>query len=393
MYHRIRGIAKGGGPLTSAPGRVAMIAGSATLEGTTRYRERFRDRAAAGHFREVRGLWLSSIGLGTYLGEADAATDEAYEEAILAGLAAGSNVIDTAVNYRHQRSERAVGRALARAFRERGVRRDEVFVATKGGFLPFDGDLPGDPRRFLQETYLASGLLQADDLAGGVHAMSPGFLADQLERSRRNLGLATLDLYYLHNPETQLGDLPRERFRERLREAVGALEGAVREGKAAGWGIATWDGLRAGPRAPEHLSLAEVAEIAAQVARGSRSGRFMAVQLPFNLAMPEALASPSQPYQGATVPALVAARALGLAVFTSASLLQGRLAGGLPDEIAAAFPEPRTDAQRALQFARSAPGVTVALVGASQAEHVRENLELAAIPPADPAAFQRLFLP
>src|SRR5260370_28115450 len=43
------------------------IPGHATIEGTTRYRDRFQDRAAKHHFRQQQHLLLSSIGIGTYL--------------------------------------------------------------------------------------------------------------------------------------------------------------------------------------------------------------------------------------------------------------------------------------------------------------------------------------
>src|SRR5260221_1527864 len=121
-----------------------MIAGRATLEGTSRFAK--RAQAAKGHFRAAMGLSLSSIGLGTYLGKEDAATDGGYEESIAVALASGVNVFDSAINYRGQRSERMIGRALAGAFAEGGVARDEVFVSTKGGYLPHDSDDPRQPR-------------------------------------------------------------------------------------------------------------------------------------------------------------------------------------------------------------------------------------------------------
>lgn len=121
----------------------ALIPEYATEAGTAAYRERLGGRAAAGHFREHQGLWFSSLGIGTYLGGEDAATDRLYRDAVLRALELGINVIDTAINYRAQRSERAIGEALRLAF-ERGIaRREEIVVATKGGFLPFDGG----PRR------------------------------------------------------------------------------------------------------------------------------------------------------------------------------------------------------------------------------------------------------
>jgi aryl-alcohol dehydrogenase-like predicted oxidoreductase len=366
----------------------SVISGRATAEGTERFRERFEDRVAPGHFRHMGGLWLSSIGLGTYLGEADEATDQAYVESVLEAIGRGCNVFDTAINYRHQRSERALGEAIERAAGQGLARRDELFVSTKGGFLPLDGELPDDPPGWLEAVYVDSGLLAAEDLAAGCHAISPAFLADQIGRSRDNLRLETVDLYYLHNPEAQYGDHPRGRVADRLGEALVWLEGARRQGWIGALGVATWTGLRVPPHSGDHLALGELAEIAR--ATGAEAG-LGAVQLPLNLAMPEALVAPSQELDEVLVPALVAARKLGLAVFASASILQGRLAADLPDRIAELFLGLGTNARRALQFTRSAPGVTTALVGMSDPNHVAENLALAAHDPAPAEVYQQLF--
>jgi aryl-alcohol dehydrogenase-like predicted oxidoreductase len=80
----------------------------ATLEGTARYRERLTVAAAANHFRLEQNLWLSSIGIGTYLGNPDQATDHAYTETVVSAVKRGVNVIDSAANYRFQRSERSI---------------------------------------------------------------------------------------------------------------------------------------------------------------------------------------------------------------------------------------------------------------------------------------------
>jgi len=130
-----------------------MMGGRATVEGTRRYTERFTGRLAAGHFRELEGgAWLSTLGLGTYLGPEDGVTDVLYQDAVLRSLELGVNVIDTAVNYRHQRSERAIRTALATAIARGVVGRDEVVVATKGGFISFDGAVPRDPRAYFAAT-------------------------------------------------------------------------------------------------------------------------------------------------------------------------------------------------------------------------------------------------
>jgi predicted aldo/keto reductase-like oxidoreductase len=100
------------------------------------------------------------------------------------------------------------------------------------------------------------------------------------------------------------------------------------------------------------------------------------VQLPVNLAMTEAIRLPTQPLPGGgtLVPPLEAARELGLTVVASATLMQAQLAANLPPAVRELFPALQTDAQRAVAFVRSLPGVTTALVGMKQHAHVDENL-------------------
>jgi len=362
--------------------------GFATPQGTARFRDRFGGRLP-GHFRETRGLWLSSIGLGTYLGEPDSAADDGYREAAVRALELGVNVFDTAVNYRHQRSERAIGQALAELIESGRLQRDEVFVATKGGFLSFDGQEPADPEAYFRERYLDSGLVDPADVAAGCHVMSPGYLADQVELSRRNLGLETIDLYYLHNPETQLTRGTREEFFERLKAAFVALEAAVAQGKIRAYGTATWNAYRVRPSAGDALSLIQVLKVAEET--GGPAHHFRAVQLPFNLAMLEALDPGNQLLDDKPAPALVAARSRGLMVFASASLLQGRLTEGLPPEIVRQLAGLDTDAQRSIQFVRSTPGITAALVGMGRREHVEENLGTARVAPMAFKEYRAMF--
>jgi aryl-alcohol dehydrogenase-like predicted oxidoreductase len=361
---------------------------SATAEGTLRYAARFQGRAAPGHFREIRGgLVLSSIGIGTYLGEPDEATDGAYADTVVAAVEGGINVVDSAINYRFQRSERAVGQALRELF-HKGFGRDEIMVCTKAGFLTPDGEMPADPNTYFSQEFLERGVFRVEDIAAGCHCMAPGYLADQLDRSRRNLGLETIDVFYLHNPETQLSEVPPEEFRQRIREAFLFLEAAVASKQIRAYGMATWNSFREDPKAAGFLSLAEMVQIAKDVAGDDHHFRF--VQLPFNLAMPEALTRPNQAVDGRPVPMVQAARATGVALVTSAALLQGQLTKNLPAFINGALGL-KDNASLALQFARSVPGLTTALVGMSQVRHVRANLELIGVEPASREQFMKLF--
>ena len=130
---------------------MSRLKGHATTEGTTAYKARFESRFAEGHFRSKENLWFSSIGIGSYLGEADEATDRAYEEGVKEAVLGGINVIDSAINYRCQRSERSFGRALAELCAAGKIRREEIVLCTKGGFIPFDGEYPADPMAISRE--------------------------------------------------------------------------------------------------------------------------------------------------------------------------------------------------------------------------------------------------
>jgi aryl-alcohol dehydrogenase-like predicted oxidoreductase len=362
--------------------------GCATTQGTTRYRERFKDAAAAGHFREQQDLWLSSVGIGTYLGEADEETDRRYSDAIVRAVELGANVIDTAANYRFQRSERSIGVALNELI-ERGFEREEILVCTKGGYLPFDGAPPRDVRQYVEETFVKTGIATLADIAGGAHCMTPRYLQNQLQQSLGNLGLDCVDVYYVHNPESQLAAVSETEFWQRLRAAFETLERSVAEQKIRKYGVATWNGFRAEPDSGGYHSLERMVEIARDI--GGKDHNFAFIQLPFNLAMPEALFFQNQKVGDEYVSVLEAASALGVTVMASAAILQGQVARGLPEAIREPLGSLATDAQTGIQFVRSAPRITTALVGMSSVAHVEENLQLAAVPPAQPDDLLRVF--
>ncbi|HVS21352.1 MAG TPA: aldo/keto reductase, partial [Pyrinomonadaceae bacterium] len=355
--------------------------GCATLDGTARYRERFKEVAAENHFRSARNLWLSSIGVGTYLGEADDETDARYAEAIVRAVELGSNVIDTAANYRFQRSERAIGAALTE-LSQRGFARDEIVVCTKGGYLPFDGAPPRDVRQYIEETFVKPGIASFADIVGGAHCMTPRYLLNQLDQSLANMGLDCVDVYYVHNPESQLSAISQEEFWQRLRAAFEFLEQRVVDGKIRNYGVATWNGFRAEPDSREYHSLSGMVEVAREV--GGDEHHFRFIQLPVNLAMPEALFFQNQQLGDEYVNVLEAAENLEVTAIASGSILQGQVSRGLPEAIREPLGSLATDAQTGIQFVRSAPGITTALVGMSQRAHVEENLQLARIEPAQP---------
>ncbi|MGD0772090.1 MAG: aldo/keto reductase [Candidatus Solibacter sp.] len=327
----------------------------ATTEGTTRYIDRFPKYRDAAFYRTILGLEVSSLGIGTYLGAEDDAADQAYTEALIAAGTGGINLIDTAINYRNQRSERCIGAAL------RHLQRDEIVVCTKAGFLT-----PGAVPAFLKP----------EKVVGRTHSIDPDFLADQIDRSRANLGVDTIDVFYLHNPETQLGFLSREEFDAALGRAFGRLEQLVAANIIRWYGAATWDGFRKGA-----LSLPRLAALALEECGPQHHFRF--IQLPFNLGMVEAFVDKPESV-------LEAASRLGIAVIASATLSQTQALEHAPKSLAALLPA-MTNAQRAIQFTRSTPGIASALVGMGRREHVLENLGVAPVPPATHEQYLRLY--
>ena len=363
------------------------LAGRATAAGTARYAARFASGTVPEHFRAGLGLALSSIGAGTYLGEHSDVVDEDYRLALAEAVRHGCNVLDTAVSYRAQRSELAVGRALADLVAGGDVERDEVVLASKGGFIAYHMARPADPMQYVYDNFIANGLIGPEDLAGGIHCMAPDYLSQQIIWSLRNLGVHTLDVYYIHNPETQLAFVDRTTFRRRIQLAFPRLEEEVSAGRIGCYGVATWDGLRRPHVASDYLSLAVLVELAAGVAGPDH--HFRALQVPVNASMTEAATFRNQPLDGSLSPLLKVAEQLGLTVMASASLNQSQPGERIQAALAEAFPGLQNDAQRALQFTRSLPGVCTALVGMAHVEHVRQNLALAAIPP-DPLTADRL---
>ncbi|MGA8542111.1 MAG: aldo/keto reductase [Thermoplasmata archaeon] len=363
---------------------VSLLAGSATEQGTSRFRDRGVEKRhlPATHFRLAPGgLSLSSLGLGTYIGPPDASTDLAVEHSVAICLTSGRvNVLDTAINYRYQRAERSIGRALARLAEKGEVRRDEVFVATKSGYFAPDADSHTRPEDWVRDELLLPGVVKPSEIVDECHAMTPRYLADQFERSRKNLGTEAVDLLYLHNgPDTQLPVVGREEFERRLEAAFGFYEELRAAGRLGAYGIATWDCLRVARSDPAYFSLASAVRIAKKVGGTSHGFRF--IQFPFNLAMPEAAAVHNQAVGDERLTLFEAANRLGVACFTSVPLLQGQLARGGPKR------QGLSAAQTALQFARSAPGTIGPLIGQKTSEHLAENLEIASLPPWDATAF------
>lgn len=360
-----------------------MICGGATPEGTAGFAA--GSPANQSNYAKFAGLTLSNVGMGTYLGDPNEETDGMVSEAVKASVRAGINVLDTAINYRSQKAERALGTAVARMVDDGEISRDQMFVSTKGGYVTNDADIDLGFWEYVRERYVNPGVIGSGDISSGYHCMRESFLEDQLRRSLANLGMDCVDLLYLHNVvEGQHKDIPREDLMKRLGCLLEWYESQRREGRIRYYGLATWDCFRVDCKDPQHLSLEEVLLMAQNA--GGRDHGLRFVQLPFNMYYDQALRQPTQMVRGSAMPFLKAAMMLGVGVFTSVPLMQGKLLspGVLPEF------DDSSPSIRSLQFVRSAPGVLAPLVGHKSPPHVSENLRIMDRPPLSGPEFEDL---
>ena len=360
-----------------------MISGFATSDGTKKFAQFSGVNQA--NFKEFENLTLSNVGIGTYLGDADSITDELVTNAVKQSILSGINVVDTAINYRSQKAERSVGKAISELIKEEKISRDQIFLSTKNGYVTNDADVQLGFWEYVKEEYTKKGILKEGDVTSGYHCMTPTYLSDQLERSLKNLGLECIDLMYLHNAvEGQIKDVSKEKFLENLKDVFELYEQKRDEGKIKFYGMATWECFRVPKDNPQYLSFEDTVNMAKKI--GGENHGFKFIQLPFNLHYDQALLSKNQLLGTNNVSVLEAAVKLGIGVFTSVPLMQGRLLapGAIPD-----FGDLKPSL-RALQFVRSTPGVLAPLVGQKSSDHVSENLEIMKIPPMSEDEFLTL---
>ena len=360
-----------------------MISGFATTEGTKNFMQ--NSSVNTLNFNNFENLHLSNVGIGTYLGEPDARTDELVKNAVKQSVLSGVNVIDTAINYRAQKAERAVGKAVSELITENKIFRDQIFVSSKNGYVTNDADIQEDFMGYVMRELGKPGIVKEGDITSGYHCMTTPYLSDQLDRSLKNLDLECIDLMYLHNGiEGQIKDISKEQFLENLKSVFELYEQKRNEGKIKFYGMATWECFRVKNNDPQYLLLEDIVAMAKKI--GGDEHGFKFIQLPYNMNYDQALLGKNQLIQNKPVSILESAVTLGIGVFTSVPFMQGRLLspGIMPD-----FNDLKPSL-RALQFIRSSPGVLAPLVGQKLSEHVSENLEIMNIPPMSDEDFLQL---
>jgi aryl-alcohol dehydrogenase-like predicted oxidoreductase len=362
-----------------------MISGFATIDGTANFAKR-HSNVAKNHFKNFTGLTLSSIGVGTYLGNPDTLTDNMVKESIKTSIRSGVNVIDTAINYRAQKAERSVGQAISEIIQSGELKREEIFVSTKNGYITNDGDVNEEFWMNIQNTLVKPGIIKSGDISSGYHCMTIPYLKDQLKRSMKNMNLDCIDLMYIHNSaEGQLQDMPKEEFIKKLADVFEFYEEQRKNGTIRHYGMATWDCFRVVQDNPQYISIFEIVELAKKI--GGVDNGFRFIQLPYNMYLDQALTMKNQRIGENQYSILESATKLGIGVFTSVPLMQAKL---LKPNVIPEFGGLSKPSHRAIQFVRSTPGVIAPLVGQKSQEHVQENLDIVKIPVLNEIEFSDL---
>ncbi|MDE1769114.1 MAG: aldo/keto reductase [Thaumarchaeota archaeon] len=352
-----------------------MISGFATPEGTANFAKR-QPNVARNHFRNFNGLTFSSVGVGTYLGNPDDLTDKLVQDAIKVSVTTGVNIIDTAINYRAQKAERSVGRAISELVESGKIKREELFISTKNGYVTNDGDVNEEFWVNIQNTLVKPGVIKSGDISSGYHCMTIPYLQDQLNHSMKNLGLDCIDLMYLHNAaEGQLQDISKDEFMKKLKEVFEFYESQRKKGLIKNYGMATWECFRVPKDHPQYLSISDIVKISKEV--GGKDNGFRFIQLPYNMYLDQALTLKNQDVDGTQNSILETSIKLGIGVFASVPLMQAKL---LTPNVLPEFGGLTKPSHRAIQFVRSTPGIIAPLIGQKSQNHVQENLEITNTP-------------
>jgi len=362
------------------------IGGYATPQGTKKYMENaLKNGFPNSHFRSFDNLNLSSLGMGTYLGQITPEEDRDLENAIYESVKSGAmNVIDTAINYRSMKSEKNIGKAMKRLIEDGVISRDQVFISTKNGYITNDGDFPTvDVLEYMQNMFISQGIIAPNDISSGYNVLNPNYIRKCIDKSLTNMQLDTIDLVYVHNAyESWVEDIDRKQFDEMIRKVFQVYEEYRSKNKINYYGMATWTCFRLTQNEREYLSLEEMVKIAQEV--GGKNHGFRFIQLPYNLAYREAYMLKNQSVENdSDLTILQACNKLDIGVFTSVPLLQTKLFDAkIPDYLG-------YDDQllKIVQITRSTPNVLAPLIGQKKPNHVKENIQLAKVAPLTIAEF------
>lgn len=293
---------------------------------------------------------LPKIGLGTYNQSLN------QSELISYALKLGYELIDTAPNYNNGISQREVSKALSQCI-------NQTLISTKVGFV---SDL--DRRDF----YIKNGIAKSNDFFKN-HCLSKSFVKYEIEKNLQELGIESIDILFIHNPEQQLEIKSKSDFFYTLSNAIEIIETFCEQGKVKQYGISSWDGFGINGKQPT-FTLDEIHDIVFKIA--GKSNRFRCVQIPLSIVHYDELYNYAINKSGL----LCDAERLSLSIFANSPLHKGELLKLIDSEFLRLFGI-NNCATACLLFLKSFQCINTILVGATSKSQIEDNIQIEALPP------------
>ncbi|MAV64420.1 MAG: hypothetical protein CMG00_04430 [Candidatus Marinimicrobia bacterium] len=255
----------------------------ASIAGTKRFALRAQKNNLKSFYNLSQdGLYLSSVGMGLYKGENSAKGDEEWYESLSYGLKKGINVFDTSIRYRSMRSEKILGKVIKDAINDKKIKRDEIFISTKGGLISFPDKK--DKKKYVESELVKKRNINLKEIFNYTHCINLKFIEEELDQSLENLGLEGIDTYLIHNIEFVFMLYEKKKAYDKIELLFDFFEKAVRNKKILSYGISSWAGFRRKQNSQIYVEIRNILNAAKNV--GGKNHNLKFIEAPLSVGMP-----------------------------------------------------------------------------------------------------------
>lgn len=310
----------------------------------------------------------SKLSIGLYQGPDNDEVDQYLFDVIEHAIKIGINNFDVAPNYRNTRSELVLGRIFNK------IKSENIFITTKGGFVPFDfSDATINESDYIHTNYINTSLATKNTFDFyHFQSFDPRYLEHEFNLSLQRLNVEKIDLYYLHNPEYLLARVDKETFLKQMNSVYIWLKQKIENKQILNFGISTWDGFFY-EDANKRLQMIDFIDLAV---KHNIMDHFKAIQFPFNILKTDAFSKATQFIDNGFISLIRAAIKYNISCITSAPFGQGQIKNiHFPSQISDNF-YGSNNFQKALSFCLSAPYIQTVIFGTLKLTHLDQAIEV-----------------
>ena len=310
----------------------------------------------------------SKLSIGLYQGSDNDEVDQYLFDVIEHAIKIGINNFDVAPNYRNTRSELVLGRIFKKS------KSENIFITTKGGFVPFDfSDATINESDYIHTNFINTSLATKNTFDFyHFQSFDPRYLEHEFNLSLQRLNVDKIDLYYLHNPEYLLARVDKETFLIQMNSVYIWLKQKIDNKQILNFGISTWDGFFY-EDANKRLQMIDFIDLAV---KHNIMDHFKAIQFPFNILKTDAFSKATQFIDNGFISLIRAAIKYNISCITSAPFGQGQIKNiHFPSQISDNF-YGSNNFQKALSFCLSAPYIQTVIFGTLKLTHLDQAIEV-----------------